>query len=744
MNSIISHLRPKAPNNSTDGDVWDDWEVQTNEEHAEGVARLAERFAAEVGLKGWGSFVGLLHDKGKERRAFQEYIRQVNGLPANYHGEDKSHAFVGAVLSRQCAPRTYPVAAYVIAGHHAGLCDYTKLRDYLAKTVPDEITPLPAINLPAKPSTPWTAADFNHLIRMLYSCLVDADYLDTEAFMNRQQAEARGRAETLPMLLPKLEARLSAIVKNAPDTPVNRIRKQVQDVCRKMATEAPGVYSLTVPTGGGKTLSSLLWAMLHAVEHGKRRIIISIPYTSIISQTAEVLRGIFGDENVLEHHSNVIHEARGDEDTAAAKVALQKRLSAENWDFPIIVTTNVRLLESMYASHASDCRKLHNVANSVIIFDEAQTLPAEKLQPIVSALKVYQKAFGVSLLFTTASQPTLQGRHEGMGREVLEGFDAVREIVPREWKLHERLRRVNLSVLPEALDYDTIARRMMTVRRVLCIVNTRKDAAEISQHLSTLEEDEEHFHLSRMMCSEHIDHTIGEIRRALKCEDERPVRVVATQLIEAGVDIDFPYVMRQEAGLDSVLQAAGRCNREGWMTELGRTEVFCIAGRNLPKGTLTYANQARKNMRYEGDLFAPEAMEEYFEQYYHQIKGFDTKDGELKMNMKDALGKPQELMIETADRIFKLINGQGVQIVVNYGESAKIVEAFRRQPCKALYRRLGRYTVNLNEHDAGLLAESGMLEQLAEGYYYLSDPRQYDDRIGLKLDNHWLEETCII
>lgn len=744
MNSIISHLRPKAPNNSTDGDVWDDWKVQTNEEHAEGVARLAERFAAEVGLKGWGSFVGLLHDKGKERRAFQEYIRQVNGLPANYHGEDKSHAFVGAVLSRQCAPRTYPVAAYVIAGHHAGLCDYTKLRDYLAKTVPDEITPLPAINLPAKPSTPWTAADFDHLIRMLYSCLVDADYLDTEAFMNRQQAEARGRAETLPMLLPKLEARLSAIVKNAPDTPVNRIRKQVQDVCRKMATEAPGVYSLTVPTGGGKTLSSLLWAMLHAVEHGKRRIIISIPYTSIISQTAEVLRGIFGDENVLEHHSNVIHEARGDEDTAAAKVALQKRLSAENWDFPIIVTTNVRLLESMYASHASDCRKLHNVANSVIIFDEAQTLPAEKLQPIVSALKVYQKAFGVSLLFTTASQPTLQGRHEGMGREVLEGFDAVREIVPREWKLHERLRRVNLSVLPEALDYDTIARRMMTVRRVLCIVNTRKDAAEISQHLSTLEEDEEHFHLSRMMCSEHIDHTIGEIRRALKCEDERPVRVVATQLIEAGVDIDFPYVMRQEAGLDSVLQAAGRCNREGWMTELGRTEVFCIAGRNLPKGTLTYANQARKNMRYEGDLFAPEAMEEYFEQYYHQIKGFDTKDGELKMNMKDALGKPQELMIETADRIFKLINGQGVQIVVNYGESAKIVEAFRRQPCKALYRRLGRYTVNLNEHDAGLLAESGMLEQLAEGYYYLSDPRQYDDRIGLKLDNHWLEETCII
>lgn len=744
MNSIISHLRPKAPNNSTDGDVWDDWEVQTNEEHAEGVARLAERFAAEVGLKGWGSFVGLLHDKGKERRAFQEYIRQVNGLPANYHGEDKSHAFVGAVLSRQCAPRTYPVAAYVIAGHHAGLCDYTKLRDYLAKTVPDEITPLPAINLPAKPSTPWTAADFNHLIRMLYSCLVDADYLDTEAFMNRQQAEARGRAETLPMLLPKLEARLSVIVKNAPDTPVNRIRKQVQDVCRKMATEAPGVYSLTVPTGGGKTLSSLLWAMLHAVEHGKRRIIISIPYTSIISQTAEVLRGIFGDENVLEHHSNVIHEARGDEDTAAAKVALQKRLSAENWDFPIIVTTNVRLLESMYASHASDCRKLHNVANSVIIFDEAQTLPAEKLQPIVSALKVYQKAFGVSLLFTTASQPTLQGRHEGMGREVLEGFDAVREIVPREWKLHEQLRRVNLSILPKALDYDAIARRMMTVRRVLCIVNTRKDAAEISQHLSTLEEDEEHFHLSRMMCPEHIDRTIGEIRRALKCDDERPVRVVATQLIEAGVDIDFPYVMRQEAGLDSVLQAAGRCNREGRMTELGRTEVFCIAGRNLPKGTLTYANQARKNMRYEGDLFASEAMEEYFEQYYHQIKGFDTKDGELKMNMKDALGTPQELMMETADRIFKLINGQGVQIVVNYGESAKIVEAFRRQPCKALYRRLGRYIVNLNEHDAGLLAESGMLEQLAEGYYYLSDPRQYDDRIGLKLDNHWLEETCII
>lgn len=744
MECIISHLRHKDSSSDTTSDNWDDWEIQTNENHSEGVARLAEQFAAEAGLKGWGRFVGLLHDKGKERRAFQEYIKHANGLPADYHGENKNHAFVGAVLSRKCAPITFPVAAYVIAGHHAGLCDYTKLRDCLAEPVPNEITPLTTIAPPALPSTKWTAFDFNHLIRMLYSCLVDADYLDTEAFMNRQQAEARGRAETLPVLLPKLEARLSAIAKNAPDTSVNRIRKQVQDVCRQTATEAPGVYSLTVPTGGGKTLSSLLWAMLHAVKHGKKRIIISIPYTSIISQTAEVLRSIFGEENVLEHHSNVNHESNQGEDTAADKLALQKRLSAENWDFPIIVTTNVRLLESMYASHASDCRKLHNVANSVIVFDEAQTLPAEKLQPIVSALKVYQKAFCTSLLFSTASQPTLQGRHEGTGREVLEVFDTVREIVPKEWNLHEQLRRVNLHILPEALDYEAIALRIKTAQRVLCIVNTRKDAAEITQRLSDMEIDEGLFHLSRMMCSEHIDRTIGEIRRALKCDDGRPVRVVTTQLIEAGVDIDFPYVMRQEAGLDSVLQAAGRCNREGRMTELGRTEVFRIEGRNLPKGTFTYANQARKNMRYKGNLFAPEAMEEYFEQYYHQIKGFDTKDCELKMNMKDALGKPQELMMETADRIFKLINGQGVQIVVNYSKSAEAVEAFRRQPCKALYRRLGQYTVNLNEHDTRLLAESGMLEHLAEGYYYLPDSRQYDDRIGLKLDNHWLEETCII
>ena len=732
---IISHIRTS------------DLAIQTNDEHSLEVAERAERFTQEIGMSGWGRFLGGLHDKGKEKYDFQTYIRMMNEMPTKtntYH--DKTHAYVGALLARKLFPAGYPFVAYALAGHHAGMPDYLSLEELLKKPLPTEVS---LDNLPEYPELPVALLGsmrgnpymLNHLLRMLYSCLVDADYLDTECFMLQKQARLRGNQTRLSELLLRLEVHLKLLAEQSLDTPVNRIRKQVQDACRQSAERPVGVYSLTVPTGGGKTLASMLWALLHAVKHGKKRIILSIPYTSIITQTAAVLRQIFGEGNVLEHHSNLqLGEQEVDEDSA-----LRKKLATENWDFPIIVTTNVQLLESMYASHPAACRKLHNLANSVVLFDEAQTLPGERLQPIVDALKTYQQLFGVSLLFTTASQPTLEGVREGHA-ETLLGFDRIEEIIPASWNLHEQLKRVRLHFREDAMDYESIAFELMQQHRVLCIVNTRKDAVEIFSRLSDSEEGALHFHLSRMMCAEHLDKNLQEIKEALKRDESTSIRVVSTQLVEAGVDIDFPVVYRQEAGLDSVLQAAGRCNREGKLSKYGWTEVFRIKGRNVPLGTLNFANQARLNMSEPADWFAPKAMTDYFTHFYQLIPTFDRQEEVkgLKWNIKQSLYSPQKLMFDTADQAFRLIDSKGYSVVVNYGESLNLIRRLESGELDAtLFRKLNRYTVQLTERDFKEFLSTGMLEAV-NGLYLLKDSAQYDDKVGLKGDNHWINETLIL
>ena len=729
---IISHIRKE------------DLAIQTNKAHSCGVAERAELFTQALGMPGWGTFLGLLHDKGKEKKDFQTYIRLMNEFPADSRTyQDKTHAYVGALLAKRLFPKGYHFVAYALAGHHAGMPDSYSLEELLKKDLPEEVSwdGLPDVPSPPSYLRQMQQPDLNHLFRMLYSCLVDADYLDTENFMMPGQARLRNNQTSLADLLPKLEVYLQNLAERSADTPVNRIRKQVQDVCRQAAERPSGVYSLTVPTGGGKTLSSILWAMLHAIRQGKQRIILSIPYTSIITQTAAVLKKIFGDDQVLEHHSNLAV----DETDVSDETALRKKLATENWDFPIIVTTNVQLLESMYASHPSACRKLHNIANSVLLFDEVQTLPGERLQPIVDALRTYQRFFGVSLLFTTASQPTLEGVRPGHQADLL-GFEKIEEIVPAAWHLHEKLRRVHLHFCTSPLTYQEISEQLLQHPRVLCIVNTRKDAGEIFSRLGESEPGALHFHLSRMMCAEHLDHTLHEIKEALQRDASTPIRVVSTQLVEAGVDMDFPVVYRQEAGLDSILQAAGRCNREGKLPELGRTEVFQIEGRRVPLGTLNYANQARLNMPVPEDWFSPEAMKDYFTHFYHQIPTFDKKEEDkdgLKWTMHELLYSVKKLMFDTADHVFRLIDSKGYSVVVHYGESDTLMNHLKNGVFDPLlFRRLNRYAVQLNEHDFKAFVEAGMIEPV-QGLYYLSDSAQYHSSVGLKLDNHWIDEILI-
>lgn len=621
---LISHLRHDKKNG--------EWIIQTNGEHQNGVANIAAKFAGEFGLSSWGYSLGLLHDKGKERKAFQQYIRRTNGLPVadNRYYSDHNHAFVGGLLADKLMGRPLMnLLANQIISHHTGLHDYGYVESILDETkLPEEINKdnikidFRALVNEFQELSFFKSQDdtmqFHHLSRMLFSCLIDADRLDTERFMDVESWQKRVCRYNIADLLPKLDAYMQMLQKHAADTEVNRIRKMVQEQCRKTSSGEKGFYSLTVPTGGGKTLSSLLWAMKHAVAHGMKRIIIAIPYTSIIVQTAGLLKSIFGEENVLEHHSNFNPDSIGDEKTRE-----MAKLSTENWDYPIIVTTNVQLFESMFSNKPSVCRKLHNIVNSVIILDEVQTLPTDFLQPIVDSLKVYREMFGVSVLFTTASQPVLSGLIEGSNPfEKFKGIDNITEIIPDEYKLHDRLRRVDIKIYKEGSTYDEIATMLAKYNKVLCIVNTRKDAKELYDRLP---DEGVKLHLSRMMCPKHISKTICEIKNILKDDSQSVVRVIATQLVEAGVDIDFPVVFRQEAGLDSVLQAAGRCNREGRI-DIGYTFVFSLSAENLlPFGSIKDANNARLNLPDDSDWFSPSVMQKYFKNLYSQKGTFDKK-----------------------------------------------------------------------------------------------------------------------
>lgn len=730
----ISHLKQLDFNNP------DSWIFQSNEEHQHGVAILAKRFASVFGCGNIGYVMGMLHDKGKEQKSFQNYIRKVSGFRTDIKCASKTpHAYVGALVARKLYPHLYPILSYPIASHHAGLYDSYDFDAKMGDEIPDGIE-LPQLSISEKdlfPSMKLNPDDFNHFIRLLFSCLVDADYLDTESFMNGDNYLRRNDKTSLCNLLPKLEAYLKSLSEKAPETALNRLRADIQQICSEKSVLQSGFYSLTVPTGGGKTLSSLLWSIKHAVSHGKNRIIIAIPYTSIIVQTAAILRRIFGDENVCEHHSTFDPDEAWKDKQNASELELQQRLASENWDYPIIVTTNVQLFESMFSNKPSACRKLHNIANSVLILDEVQTLPREYLQPIVNALDTYQRLFETSVLFTTASQPILTGNHRGTNNRVMfYGLKYVEELIPANWNLCDKLRRVNICFDKHRSHYDDVVKRLIQYDKVLCIVNTRNDAAEI---FTRMPQEGLLFHLSRRMCPLHIRRTIEQVREALSDPSNKIIRVVSTQLIEAGVDMDFPVVFRQEAGLDSVLQAAGRCNREGKLG-IANTYVFNL-DKPLPRGSLSEANEARKSIGEVTDWLSQEAMTAYFRQLYCRCNSFDEK-GIVSLLRQST--RTNEMDFEQAAQAFRLIEEKGRNIIVNYDNSLEIVDKIKKNGFSyELSKKIGNFMVNINEKDFQTLLKQGLLEEIIEGMYLLSDREQYTDETGLTTRNHWLDEILI-
>jgi CRISPR-associated endonuclease/helicase Cas3 len=522
---------------------------------------------------------------------------------------------------------------------------------------------------------------------------------------------------------------MEQLAAKARDTPVNRLRAVILCRCQEQANRAPGLFSLTVPTGGGKTLSSLAFALKHALAHGKRRIIYVIPYTSIIEQTADVFRDIFG-EAVLEHHSNL----------DATKETARSRLACENWDVPVIVTTSVQFFESLFANRTSRTRKLHNIVDAVVVLDEAQLLPTDFLNPILYVIEQLKTHYGVSFVICTATQPALQSQ-SGLDWR-FRGLSDVKEIMKNPQELHAALRRVQITIpedLQTSVSWETLATELQAHESVLCIVDRRDDCRTLYRLMP-----KGTVHLSGLMCGQHRSEVINIIKRRLK--EDKAVRVVSTQLVEAGVDVDFPVVYRALAGLDSVAQAAGRCNREGLMDALGRVVVF-VAPKPAPVGHLRHAQECGRQLLQQGldDPLAPEHFKTYFRQLYWK-KGNRLDWYDILKDLKP--NKELHFLFKTVARKFRLIDDTiQAPVIVRYGESVDLIRQLEAMgPERWLLRRLQRYIVNLPRYYHQQLLKNGDIREVQPGLFVQAYEGLYHEELGLLGDDsgYYEPDTLII
>ncbi len=639
------------------------WHLLT--EHIFGVTDKAVAFANVLDASGvaaaWARYLGLLHDLGKFTEAFQKYLwdchRADHGIGTRPRPGSAPHKQMGALAALEDLQGAAEMFALPIYGHHGGMEMPSETRNkVLEKTNPAEVVllrrravavdprlaavPPDLAALAASPhaQTPHAAEMF---LRMLFSCLTDADALDTEAHMNpdetgRRQADALGISE----LRDRLRDRQERDFLGAEPSVVNRVRREVYDACRTAAQLPPGVFDLTVPTGGGKTRSGLAFALEHAARHGMRRVIYAIPYTSIVDQTAQVFRALFGDDpgTVLEHHSAIEPKALrgpdGEEADGGDAPELWRRLAAQNWDAPLVVTTTVQLFESLFSNRPGACRKLHRLARSVIVLDEVQTLPAHLLTPLVDGLKTLAANFGVTVVLCTATQPAL----EGSVSLFLDGFASVQPIIPRADRDRHfgLLRRVRYRVDEDPWGWGRVAGEMRAGGSCLCILNTRRQARRLLDVLDPNRDNENVFHLSTLMCGRHRRAVLAQVRERLK--SGLSTLLVSTSLVECGVDLDFPRVLRAIGPLDRIIQAAGRCNREGRRArDESEVVIFTPEEGGAPSGLYLTALRGTINLyrkmqarEQEIDFDDPALVTRYFARLYGDLQGGvdRAKDGD--------------------------------------------------------------------------------------------------------------------
>ena len=698
---------------------------QSVKEHLQGTAELAEKFAAKFRKADWGYCCGMLHDIGKYSAEFQKKIKENLDIRVD-------HSTAGAKVCENL-DGCYWLLTYCIAGHHAGLPDLgreglpssllgrlkKRLCDYSAYEKEIEI---PQITTPPIAMNPEQDPNFalSVFIRMLYSCLVDADFLDTEQFMNNGTVQ-RDSGESMDVLLEKLQNYTAKWLINRNDTTIDGRRSEILRNCLEMGKSSKGLFQLTVPTGGGKTVASLAFALQHAVENHMDRVIYVIPYTSIIEQNAQVFREILGSENVLENHSNVDYES--------SEEFKPMQLAAENWDKPVVVTTNVQFFESLYANKSSKCRKLHNIVNSVIIFDEAQMLPPNYLKPCMAMIEELLQQYGTSIVLCTATQPALQ--------QFLPEKYVARELCPRreeQFRFFERVTYQNIDTVTE----EEMAEKLQQEWHALCIVNTRKRAQRLYEQL----QGEGVYHLSTTMYPAHRKRVLAEIRERLDDKKGKKCIVISTSLVEAGVDLDFTSVYRELAGVDSIIQAAGRCNRNG---ERGKEEsivrIFQWEDKEQMSEQRHQIDTTQKLLARGKDITALESITEYFWELYH-IKG-------ESLDVKKILEKFDggDYQFATVAKDFKLIEENSVTVYIDQEPEAKaLLQEIRQQGLtKSRMRKAGQYCVSIRkkgEYEKRKMLfeemrDAGMVEAVdpgAQDFYVLTQEEQYREETGLKLE----------
>ncbi len=693
--------------------------IQSISDHLHGVAKYCEEYASAFGAEELAYTIGLLHDIGKYSAAFQNRILN--------NGDKVDHATAGGIeISRLCGL----LGAYCVMGHHGGLPNggsgsdssgEPTLRGRLKRRIGKEIHDYSSFINEIKPTAPKEPLfkpignygfSYAMMIRMLFSCLVDADFIDTEKFMSNGQIQ-RGGYNSIPDLLQKLMNHLDSF--SAPTSDINKKRNGILQDCKVKAYEQKGLYSLTVPTGGGKTLSSLAFALTHAKEHSMDRIIYVIPYTSIIEQNAKVFSDILGRENVLEHHSGFEYDNEDDEQN-------KLYLSTENWDAPVVVTTNVQFFESLFASKTSKCRKIHNIANSVIIFDEAQMLPTPYLLACTRTIAELVHNFGCTAVLCSATQPSLDPFFPLEIKRT--------EICKDPVGLYNFFKRVNIKTIGTLTD-DELIQRINGFEQVLCIVNTRKQAQNLYNRL----DEKGTYHLSTLMYPEHRKNILEHIKLLL--HNGEPCRVIATSLVEAGVDVDFPVVFRASAGLDSIVQAAGRCNREG-RRSIDDSFTYVFHPDESYKLPVSWRQPAEITKiiesNYPNDIATLNAIHEYFEKLY-DIKGEMLDAQKIVSQLEDGYKNGGSFPFRSISEQFKLIDNKTHSILIPITrEGAEIVKRLRDgERNRKLMRQAGRYCVNAYDNHFIELRQLGIIECLDTEIAVLTDISSYSHKTGLTL-----------
>lgn len=734
-----------------------DW--QTLKDHLHSVAEVAEQNSRYFNANKLSYLAGLLHDLGKYTPEFQA---RLEGSPNKV-----DHATAGAKVAAEILPPPWSnLIAYAIAGHHAGLANGTgegdgrrALKERLNlqfgrelplldnKTWKSELA-IPAIEslspqISPNPDIDVQGFQYAFLIRMIFSCLVDADFIDTDKFYKNLEGKPllRGGYPQLAELKLRLDDALAEMVKKSdPAKKVNQLRKEILDNARLKAQLPPGLFTLTVPTGGGKTLSSMAFALDHALAHNFRRVIYVIPFTSIIEQNAKVFRDVFGDlgdSAVLEHHSNFddrkVANKEGTEETRD-----KLKLAMENWDMPVIVTTAVQFFESFFADRPSRCRKLHNITGSVIILDEAQTLPLKFLRPVMAAIDELARNYSCSVVLCTATQPAL------CEPDFEKGFKNVREIAPEPDRLFEELSLVNVSHLGELSD-DELVSRIQANEQILTIVNNRRHAQSLFQTLKD-RQIEGVFHLTTLMCAAHRSETLEIIRDRLKPENALPCRVISTSLIEAGVDVDFPCVMRAEAGLDSIAQAAGRCNRER-LREKADSHVWIFKSPDwrIPPELEGFAAGMRSVLRRGfKNLLGQDAIKAYFSDVYWR-KGDELDQKQLLKACRVGASK-LDFPFQKIASDFRMIDSFMLPVFIPYNDEAKALlkELESTDEVSSVLRKLQPYIVQIPRSGFDSLQMARVIQMVApnrfeEQFWELVNLDIYDAEFGIS----WTEPNFI-